>query len=58
MKYFLQYNYEIEEWYIINNEQWLDNNKGIIATDILQAPQSVDLLSLKFILWEFSENEL
>ena len=51
MKYFLQYNYEIEEYYIINNEQWLDNNKGIIATDILQAPQSIDLLSLKFILW-------
>ena len=52
MKYFLQYNSEIEEYCIINNEQWLDNNKGIIATDNLQAPQSLlDLLGLKFILW-------
>ena len=51
MSIFLQYNYEIEEYYIINNEQWLDNNKGIIATDISQARQSIDLLSLKFILW-------
>ena len=52
MKYFLQYNYEIEEYFIINNEQWLDNNnKVIIATDILQAPQSIDLLGFKFIFW-------